>query len=149
MKPHHFAWLKAHPERTQAWLEQALEQGFDVHHLDEDHENNDPENLVLMEHTDHFRLHWNWDERVRPSEAYRLKGSGGRWFSDVELAEYIKAKLSKGEQAYQLKQSFPDRTWKQVGQEIGYAGKKNIVMKTIAVAKQWALYHGKKWPLHG
>ena len=32
-------------------------EGFDVHHIDGDHDNNDPDNLVLIEHADHFRLH--------------------------------------------------------------------------------------------
>lgn len=32
-------------------------EGFDVHHLDGDHENNDPANLVLIEHTDHMMMH--------------------------------------------------------------------------------------------
>lgn len=31
--------------------------GFDVHHLDGDHGNNDPANLVLIEHSDHMMLH--------------------------------------------------------------------------------------------
>ncbi len=32
-------------------------EGFDVHHVDGDHENNLPDNLVLIEHRDHFMLH--------------------------------------------------------------------------------------------
>jgi hypothetical protein len=31
--------------------------GFDVHHLDGDRTNNDPLNLVLIEHGDHMMLH--------------------------------------------------------------------------------------------
>ncbi|MEN3238678.1 HNH endonuclease [Methylobacterium ajmalii] len=31
--------------------------GFDVHHLDHDHANNDPANLVLIEAQDHMRVH--------------------------------------------------------------------------------------------
>lgn len=34
-----------------------LRDGFDVHHLDGDHSNDDPANLALIEHTDHMRLH--------------------------------------------------------------------------------------------
>lgn len=145
MKAHHASWLKAHPERNQAWLEQALEQGFDVHHLDEDHSNNMPENLVLIEHTDHFRIHHNWE--TTENSGCRKAGND-KWLSNDELEARIGNKLANGEKAYRLKVQFPDRTWKQIGSEIGYDGKR-IVMKTIAIAKQWALYHGKKWPLHG
>ena len=31
--------------------------GFDVHHMDGNHTNNDPSNLVLIEHGDHMMLH--------------------------------------------------------------------------------------------
>lgn len=31
--------------------------GFDVHHIDGNKENNNPDNLVLIEHADHMRLH--------------------------------------------------------------------------------------------
>lgn len=34
-----------------------LGEGFDVHHIDGDHGNNCPLNLVLIEHTDHMALH--------------------------------------------------------------------------------------------
>ena len=57
LPPHIAAWLAAHPERSVAWLMERRRDGFDVHHLDGDHGNNDPDNLVLMEHSDHMRLH--------------------------------------------------------------------------------------------
>lgn len=103
MKAHHKAWLAAHPERTEAWLEQALEQGFDVHHLN-------------------------------------------GWLSNEEIEKRLGNTLAKGEKAYRLKVQFPSKTWKQIGEELGYSDKR-IVMKTIAIAKQWAIYHGQKWPL--
>ena len=34
-----------------------LREGFDVHHIDNDHGNDDPLNLVLIEHSDHQMLH--------------------------------------------------------------------------------------------
>lgn len=34
-----------------------LKEGFDVHHVDGDHGNNTPLNLVLIEAVDHMRLH--------------------------------------------------------------------------------------------
>lgn len=57
LQPHHQAWLDAHPHRSEAWLRAMLAEGFDVHHMDGSRENNDPSNLVLIEHTDHMMLH--------------------------------------------------------------------------------------------
>lgn len=57
LKAHHWVWLSAHSERSAEWLAEKLKEGFDVHHLDGNHDNNDPLNLVLIEHMDHMRLH--------------------------------------------------------------------------------------------
>lgn len=57
MQPYHEAWLTIHKHRTRAWLSARLKDGFDVHHIDGDHYNNDPRNLVLIECLDHMRLH--------------------------------------------------------------------------------------------
>lgn len=54
---YHIAWLAAHPHRSADWLEQRLRDGFDIHHLDGDHSNDDPKNLVLIECSDHMALH--------------------------------------------------------------------------------------------
>jgi hypothetical protein len=51
------AWLLGHPERTEAWLREKLQDGFEVHHLDADRKNDDPNNLVLLERGDHHALH--------------------------------------------------------------------------------------------
>lgn len=59
-EPHHLAWLEGHPHRSPEWLASQLRDGFDVHHLDGDHANNDPRNLVLIEHTDHMAIHGGW-----------------------------------------------------------------------------------------
>ena len=95
---HRQAWLDAHPERDVEWLLRMAKEGFDIHHIDGDHENDDPLNLVLIEHRDHFMLHsgkrqalgrlsnrvepvnrppcW-WDERpakyIRPTEKETMK----------------------------------------------------------------------------
>ena len=145
MKSHHEAWLKAHPEVSELWLAQALEQGFDIHHLDENHKNNDPENLILIYHTDHMRLHHNWETQTSSNDAFRTEGIG-QWLTNDELEIRIGKKLVRGERAYNLKRQFPDKTWKEIGHEVGYIGK-GIVMKTIAIAKQWAVYHEKEWPI--
>lgn len=54
---YHLTWLSAHPWRTEQWLRDRLADGFDIHHLDGSHSNNDPANLVLIDHADHLALH--------------------------------------------------------------------------------------------
>lgn len=55
--PHQQAWLDAHTDRTEEWLRQMLKEGFNVHHGDGVHSNNHPDNLFLIEGSDHMRLH--------------------------------------------------------------------------------------------
>jgi hypothetical protein len=52
---YHYAWLDTHPHRNETWLRKRLADGFDVHHLDGDDENDLPDNLVLIEATDHTK----------------------------------------------------------------------------------------------
>ena len=71
LPPHHQAWLDAHSDRTAEWLRSIIQQGFEIHHGDSDHENNHPDNLFLIERSDHTRLHgifslgWRVDYRRR------------------------------------------------------------------------------------
>lgn len=74
---HRQAWLDAHPDRDEEWLRQMAREGFDVHHLDGDHGNNDPDNLVLIEHLDHMMLHLMKMNRLRPVKG--AAGPHGRW----------------------------------------------------------------------
>jgi hypothetical protein len=53
---HHLAWLKSHDYRSEEWLLGRLADGFHVHHLDEDHSNDDPRNLILIEGHDHLAI---------------------------------------------------------------------------------------------
>jgi len=57
MRPHHAAWLAANPHRTEHWLAERTKDGFDIHHLDGNHSNNDPLNLVLIDGGDHLMIH--------------------------------------------------------------------------------------------
>lgn len=54
---YHLAWLTTHPFRDEAWLLGRLDDGFQVHHADGDHGNDDPRNLILMDGDDHMRFH--------------------------------------------------------------------------------------------
>ena len=57
LQDYHHVWLSKNPNRTPHWLAERLKEGFDIHHLDGDHSNNSEENLVLIDHWDHFALH--------------------------------------------------------------------------------------------
>lgn len=57
LKSYHYVWLAGRPDRSEEWLKAKLSEGFDIHHIDGDHWNDAPENLVLIEHVDHMRLH--------------------------------------------------------------------------------------------
>lgn len=54
---YHHVWLAAHPKRSSEWLARQIGEGFHIHHMDGDHSNDDPANLVLIESLDHLRLH--------------------------------------------------------------------------------------------
>jgi hypothetical protein len=56
-KSYHWVWLGAHPFREAEWLGRMLDQGFHIHHMDGDHSNDHPDNLVLIEASDHMFLH--------------------------------------------------------------------------------------------
>jgi hypothetical protein len=53
----HQVWLQHHPSRDVEWLKNMFADGFHVHHIDGDAENNDIDNLVLIDGADHMRLH--------------------------------------------------------------------------------------------
>ena len=106
MDSHHEAWLAAHPGRSREWLVERLRDGFDIHHIDGNHGNNDARNLVLIECSDHLMLH-NGGTRVdrvavhRPKIAARAlvdrecwerheAGESWREVGDVVFVEYHK-----------------------------------------------------------
>jgi hypothetical protein len=73
MREYHEVWLNSHPHRTREWLEQKLAEGFDVHHIDGDHSNNSPSNLILVECADHAMLHGIPQVRILAVEIRRRK----------------------------------------------------------------------------
>ncbi len=67
MEVYHYKWLEYHPNRTREWLSDRLKEGFDIHHIDGDKNNNEPDNIVLIDHADHIMLHTG----VRPGKTIR------------------------------------------------------------------------------
>lgn len=83
---HQTVWLHSHPHRTEEWLQRISAEGFEIHHIDGDHDNNQPDNLVLVEWVDHDRLHFNQtdisiDLLPKILETYRA-GHAANW--DIE-----------------------------------------------------------------
>lgn len=100
LKSYHYAWLSVHLNRTAEWLIDRIADGFDLHHADGDHYNDDPYNLVLIECTDHMRLHGSSLNRLlhSPKEEARLRS------------------LAIARQAYEAKNS--QISWRDIGREI-------------------------------
>jgi len=82
MEHYHNVWLGHHPNRTVDWLRERLKDGFGIHHIDGDHENNAPENLVLLDWTDHRMIHAGKKSKIvvkpklppRPTSAHMALG---------------------------------------------------------------------------
>ena len=78
MKPHHAAWLAAHPARSLRWFRSRIRDGFDIHHLDGDKHNNHPSNLIMIENSDHLMVHNSSRKLVRMSRSERARAQGNR-----------------------------------------------------------------------
>lgn len=101
---YHHAWLSAHPARTFEWLRERIADGFHIHHVDGDHGNNDPANLILIEGADHIGLHASlrggvvrWRERQRKpkvaiddggAEIYAAKSNDSRAWKDFAKSHF-------------------------------------------------------------
>lgn len=128
LMPHHVAWLFAHPERSPEWLKEHTRDGFDVHHIDGDHSNNDPNNLILTEHRDHFMLHAS----KRPTYI-------GQWTGPREKTLLIGA-LARS--------SRPGRTWFDVGLVCSRELKMDIGgPRAMFAAKIHAQHNNLEWPI--
>lgn len=95
LEPYHHAWLLAHPERTPEWLLRMLAEGFQIHHMDGNHSNDDPKNLVLIEGGDHMMIH-NGVARLlwRPP----VKMGGGRPKKVKPTIEEMRQQLADAEE---------------------------------------------------
>lgn len=129
MQEYHYVWLEAHPDRTIEWLKEMLRAGFEVHHVDWNRDNNSPDNLVLIEASDHQKLH---ALNQKPSrKAFTLEV-----MDRIEMAKHnrlaaigVKLPEDAAMRAYTMFVS-TDKTWKAIADEIGY--------KSAAVAHDMA-----------
>ena len=99
--PHQLAWLASHPNRSLTWLREQSADGFDVHHVDGNHSNNAPENLILIDHRDHFMLH----SGGRPLSC--RKGRAGPQPETIRIGLAAKESKDRG------------MTWVQIGKAMG------------------------------
>ncbi len=123
---YHKIWMEKHGVSAE-WMEQALRNGFDIHHVDGDHTNNEPGNLVMIYHGDHFQFHGG-------SPGLRnLVNIKGKW---VDKEEWEAQSLSDGRKAYEIRAS--GKPWLDVKAQIPSAWHK---------AKKFAQHSGKEWPI--
>lgn len=89
LQPYHYAWLSVHPKRSEDWLRARFADGFYIHHVDGDHENDDPMNLILLEKLDHLRLHATKADggRLLPYPQRRMPGKRASKAKELELVE--------------------------------------------------------------
>lgn len=106
-KAHHLAWMEGNHAEPD-FLYQAIMNGFQVHHVDGDHSNNDPLNLVLIYDRDHKKLHGLTFHRFDESSQEPRK-----W---EDLRGYYEERVNKGKAAYELRQT--PMTWKQVAEKM-------------------------------
>jgi hypothetical protein len=107
MKKSRLIWLSAHPGRDRDWLEAKRDEGFEVHHLDGNRNNNDPTNLILIDGEDHRRLHgidysvgyFGWRTRQRSGIASakadgRYKGRPEDVQRNAGIAQMLEKRMS-------------------------------------------------------
>jgi hypothetical protein len=92
LKEHHRKWLESHTGRTEEWLAEKLMDGFDIHHIDGNCENNDAENIVLIECSDHLLLHGGRLSRIGPVRTKRRSHTedSGRIAYERRVRERVK-----------------------------------------------------------
>jgi len=131
---YHHVWLANHPERSSEWLIARLADGFDLHHVDGDHSNNEPDNLVLIEHFDHMRLHNRPGQLGRLSE-HRAVRVAKRLREREEISEAV------GPVAYTHRLNRRNwRGWSAIRSDIDLKSAKEF-------AKKYAKTNGLPWPL--
>jgi hypothetical protein len=135
MEEYHAIWLSNHPDRDEVWLRGQLAEGFDIHHLDGDRDNNIPENLVLIEHLDHMRLHGLKFNRLVPIRVSRSKSKEPKAPKPKKPTQ--RETMARGEISYLLAES--GLSWR----VISFYDKNYTEQAAEAHAQQ----HGLEWPI--
>jgi hypothetical protein len=159
MEIYHTIWLENHPHRSEEWLSTQLKEGFDIHHLDGNHNNNDPKNLVLIEAQDHMLIHtgtmflpkrliklkegWTPKEDVERVKAERQAAN------DLINQEKVIAKQAKadgqliiGKIAYVLRVS--GRSWTEIEDMLT---DRTVGSAALTAAKHYAEADNRPWPI--
>lgn len=131
LKSYHENWLTIHPQRSREWLKKQLRDGFDIHHLDRDHNNDCPENLVLIECDDHMRIHGG-GLLGRFSMIKKKKGPS------YELLQF-------GKMAYEEMMKI-NTSWGEIGEILGIKFA-NRGEQCSRAAKVYATTNNLKWPI--
>lgn len=152
MTEYHLVWLANHPHRTAEWLKDRLRDGFDIHHLDGNHSNNAPSNLVLIENQDHQDLH-GYNRKMcrihhtdisKAKRARRIKkpsgydpvyehniGPFGKWFRQGRVSNSHRA-----ERYVSRKQSLAARMFMKPAMRSIYLGGKYCYQPIVATGTQ-------------
>ena len=117
-----------------AWMHQAATAGFDVHHLDGERMNNDPENLIMIFTGDHAQIH---NIKLFESKSFFGKRGKGKWMTKEELEEHKRSIEALGEKAYNLRLS--GILWKEVEEQTTKSAMLN--------AKHYAKVNDLEWPI--
>lgn len=85
-------WNREHPENLKI-----INDGFIIHHEDENQKNNDPKNLQKMIRGEHTRLHWSGKNHTEDIKKKISKAKMGQvpWNKGLETSEEIRRKSSE------------------------------------------------------
>ena len=123
LREYHYVWLECHPKRDEEWLRGKMMDDFEIHHIDRDSSNNDPANLILLDHCDHFMLH----SGARPISGERRHRSGPHLNT-----------LKLGKRAYKLRGD--GLFWRHVAEDLDCS-----MTKVIGSAQVWAKHNKLPW----
>jgi hypothetical protein len=133
MKEYHRVWLEHNPHRTEDWLKDKLRDGFTIHHIDGNHDNNSPNNLVLVTWADHTMIHNGKKRMIQTGRRIGpRKPTPARPPSEKALAI--------GESAY--KSRAMGHQWCNCGVWDGMTDR-----QALAYAQTYAIHNAMIWPL--
>jgi len=118
-------------------------EGFEVHHVDGNHQNNDPGNLVLIEVADHVRLHRGQlatalAHKKRASPKRRVPPNAGLSKARKKVRERWK---TIGSTAYETRKA-EGLSWLKISRRLGSA----CQVDTMMAATEYARVNNLPWP---